>query len=136
MNPVRDALYDRLAATAALTALLSDSAALFHRVAPPEARTPFVVFTKQTGTPTWAFDGPPLRNDVWLVKAIDRSGSASLAEDIDAQIDMALTDAPLAITGRTLLYLRRESDVDYPEQDGAETFHHVGGLYRLITVPS
>ncbi len=136
MNPVREAIFDRLVGDATLTALLSSPTAVHHQVAPQTEATPFVVFNKQAGTPMWAFGGPALQNDLWQVKAIALGSSASDAEVIAARIDVALTNAVLVITGSTHLYLRRESDVDYPEQDGADTYRHCGALYRLISEPS
>jgi hypothetical protein len=130
MNPVREALYAALAGDAQLNNLTTG---IHHQTAPQNAATPYIVFNKQAGTPDWAFQGDPIQSDVWQVKAIDRGPSASTAEDIAIRIDTVLTDAALNVDDHAHLYLRRESDIDYPEQDGAETYHHVGALYRLLT---
>jgi hypothetical protein len=134
MNPVRDALYDRLAAAGALTALLSTSTAIHHRRAPLNAITPFVVFDKSSGIPTWAMSSQKrIETDVWLVKGVTRGSNASLAEDIAEQIDVALTDADLVIGNHWHLFLRKQADVEYGEPDATEMYHHVGGMYRLVT---
>ena len=134
MNPVRAALFDRLTTTdGPLDGLVGDR--VYHQRAPQGAAFPVVVFAKQSGTPEHAFAGR-LDRELWLVKAVSKGASAAAAEEIDAAIDVALHDAPLDIDGHTRLYLRRESDVDYPEYDGADTYHHVGGHYRLFTEPS
>ena len=45
----------------------------------------------------------------------------------------ALTDMPdPPLSGGTLVYLRRQSDVEFAEVDGGKTFHHVGSIYRVI----
>lgn len=136
MNEVREAIYERLAADATLTGLLSAPTAIYHQVAPQSAAAPLVVFNKAAGTPNWQFGGAHVQGDVWLVKAIDRGTSASRAEDIAARIDAVLTDAPLAIDGGVLLGVWRESDVDYLEIDGGDQWHHVGSQYRLLSQPS
>jgi hypothetical protein len=41
--------------------------------------------------------------------------------------------ASLSISGSTLLYLRRQSDVEYPEVDNGVRYSHAGALYRLVT---
>lgn len=136
MDPVRDAIHDKIAGTAAVTSLLSSATAVFHQQAPRDTAPPYVLFSKQSGTRVHVFDGPAVRPLVWQVKAVDKGPSASRAEDIDAQLEAALHDAALSITGQSLLYLRRASDVQYPERDGAEIFNHVGGLYRVTTQPT
>lgn len=132
MNAVRQALYAALAADAPLTGLLSSATAIYHQRAPQDAETPFVVFQKQAGNPRRTFTDA-YAIELWLVKAVDRGSSANQAEQIAAAIDALLDGATLAITGQTPMSLRRDSDVDYPEDDGAETYHHAGGVYRLFT---
>jgi hypothetical protein len=129
---VRDAIYGLLTADDTLTDLLSSATAVYHQEAPTEADWPLVIFNRQTGQRDRAFAGEPMRPEVWLVKAVTRAHSASTAEAIDARLEALLDGAGLSITGSTLLYLRRTSDVQYPEQDGQDTYQHVGGLYRLV----
>jgi hypothetical protein len=135
MNPVRAALYSRLSGDATLTGLLSAQAAIYHQIAPQDAAYPLIVFQRQDGRPDWTF-GDHMQRDLWTVRAIDRATSASDAEAIADRIDVLLNDAPLVVNGRALLYLRRESDVDFSEQDGADTLRHVGGVYRVVTDPT
>lgn len=134
-SPVRTALHARLAGFEPLTGLLSSPASIWHRRAPREARPPFVLFHKQAGNPRWTFR-EHTQWDLWLVKAVDRGLTAERAEAIAKQIDVCLNDHELTITGHRLLVLRRESDVSYPEPDGADLLHHEGGLYRLVTQPA
>ncbi len=132
MNPVREALYEALSGATAVTNLLADgTGGVYHKEAPANAQTPFVILAKQSGRRQWTFEDS-LRWDRWLVKAVDRKRSG-VAEDIDEAVDVLLSDLTLTITGRRHLFLRRETDVDYPEQDGAETYRHVGGIYGLVT---
>lgn len=112
-------------------ALTGDGDAYYQR-APQDATTPMVIFSKQSGDRVLAFAGNDVKPQVWLVKAVSREDSASAAEDIDARVETVLNGATLIITGHNHLYLRRESDVTYPEDDGAETYQHVGALYRIV----
>jgi hypothetical protein len=129
---VRAAIYTLLTADDTLTDLLSSSSAVYHEQAPKEAAFPLVIFNRQSGTRIYTFGGEAIRPEVWLVKAVTQSESASTAEAIDARLETLLDDAALSVTGSTLLYLRRDSDVSYPERDGQDFYRHVGGLYRLI----
>lgn len=130
MDPIRAALWTLLDADPQLSALATG---IHHRVAPQDAAPPFVTFDKVSSTPIWSMAGAPIDNELWQVKGVSRGGDAQEAEAIAQRIDTLLTDAPLVVTGRDHLYLRRDSDVDYGEQDGAVTYHHSGGLYRLVT---
>lgn len=138
-TPVRRALYGRMAGDTTLNSILGAPAAgyakaIYHQQAPAGAPYPFVVFQKQSGNPTEAFTDPSaIDTDVWLVKAIDRSTSADQAEAAAARITALLNDAPLSISGMALLYLRRQSDVEYPEVTDGQTYQHVGSLFRLVT---
>lgn len=134
-DPIRVALVQRLLATPAVTSLLGVSNGVFHRVAPRNAPPPYVVLHRQAGTDSWTFNGAPLERDLWTIKAICRGSESEQADAIAAAVTVALNDAPLAIDGYALLYLRRESKIDYGEVSDGEQFHHVGALYRLDADP-
>lgn len=134
MNPVRQALYELLAGDSSITDLLSGPGAIYHERAPQTAETPFIIFSKQSGRPAWTFR-KPLNFEYWLVKGVDRDGSASVTEDVASAIEELLNGAELTIDGMDHLYLARESDVDYPEADGGETYRHTGASYKLVTNP-
>jgi hypothetical protein len=129
---VRAAIYTLLTGDDTLTDLLASTGAVYHEHAPVEAARPLVIFNRQSGTRIYTFGGEAIRPEMWLVKAVTNSQSASSAEAIDARLEALLNDAALSISGSTLLHLRRDSDVQYAEQDGHDTYQHVGGLYRLI----
>lgn len=135
---IRRALYGRLAGDSTLTGLLATPAggysqAIYFQQAPAGAAHPLVIFNKQSGVPTEAMGAPSaLEEDVWLVKAIDKSPSADSAEAVQARLQALLNDATLSISGGSLLYLRRQSDVEYPEVADGVLYHHAGALYRLV----
>jgi hypothetical protein len=136
----RRALYGRLSGDTTLTNLLGAPATgytkgIYHQVAPSGAAFPFVIFSKSSGVPTEAFHDPSaLDTDVWLVKAVDKGNTADTAEAIADRLVTLLNDAPLSISGgKTLLALRRQSDVEYAETESGVTYHHVGSLFRLTT---
>lgn len=135
----RRSLYGKLAGDTTLNTLLGTPAtgyskSIYHQQAPDGAQLPFVIFQRQSGLPTETFGDPSaIENEIWLVKAVDRNASTDTAEAISARIAVLLNDTTLSISGATLLYLRRQSDVEYPEViDGAQ-YHHAGSLYRLVT---
>lgn len=128
---IRQGLYEKLN-TASVTGLLANgSASLFHGVGRTNTGFPYVIFSKQSGIPVQRFGGNAYDDHIWLVKAVARDTSSSTAEDIAKAIDDLLDFGTLTITGGTLLHLARESDVDYTETDGDQTFRHHGANYRL-----
>lgn len=135
----RRALYGKLAGDSTLNALLGTPASgysksIYFQQAPQGATHPFVIFAKQAGTPREAMGDPSaLETDVWLAKGVDRSTSADVAESIQARIQTLLNDASLSISGATLLYLRRQSDVQYPETTDGVQYQHAGSLFRVVT---
>lgn len=128
---VRQALYERLNTSSVTSLLASGSASLYHAVAPSGSPYPLVIFNKQAGTPHHQMGGSHYDDQMWLVKAIAKGGSSSTAEDIDKAIADRLDFGSLNISGGTLLYLARESDVDYVEESSGELYRHHGALYRL-----
>ena len=135
----RRAIYGKLAGDTTLNNLLGSpvngyAKAIYHQQAPAPADYPLVVFQKQSGRPTEAFGSPSvLETDVWLVKTIDKSTSADTAEVVAARLVALLNDAALSVSGSTLLYLRRQSDVQYPEVTDGVVYQHAGSLFRLVT---
>lgn len=135
---IRRALYGKMAGDTTLVNLLGTPApgyskSIYHQDAPAGAHYPLVIFNKQAGTPTEAFTDPSaFETDIWLIKGIDRSPSADTAEAIQARLDALLSDAALSISGASLMYLRRQSDVEYPETTDGVRYQHAGSLFRLV----
>lgn len=114
------------------------SKSIYYRMAPDGAQFPFVLMSKQDGRPAEAFGDPSaFETDIWLIRGVDRGASADTAEAIQARLAALLNDAALSISGSALMYLRRRSDVDYPEFPEVEVesgvmYHHAGSLFRLV----
>lgn len=134
--PVRRALYGKMAGDTTLTAMLGSPAsgfskAIYYEIAPQGSSFPYVIFSKQSGTPRYAISARAFDDDVWLIKAVDRSEGADAADGIASRLDALLTDGTISISGRTQLYLRRESDVDYSEVIDGVAYRHSGSYFRL-----
>jgi hypothetical protein len=137
----RRALYGKLAGDTTLTNLLHApptgySKSIFYEVAPEGALFPYVIFQKQAGTPRYAMQTnagtAAFDNEVWTIKGVDEGNTADTADAISSRLSDLLTDGTITISGRTQLYLRRESDIDYAEVRDGVTYRHSGSLYRLI----
>ena len=129
---VKEAIWEFLSTDSTLVSMLHDSDSIYERNGPQEAVFPFVVYFKSSGEPQWAF-GPNSHCDeeMWTIKAIDRADSSFKATQIADHIDFIMHDAELSISGNSLLYCRRDSDVDYAETEPGNTIHHVGAIYLL-----
>jgi hypothetical protein len=137
-TPVRRALYGRMAGDTTLDGMLAPPPegwrhSIYHNQAPQTAKFPLVVFSKSSGNPTETFGEPSAyETDVWLIKAVDEAESGDVAEAVAERIKNLLNDAPLSISGASLMYLRRETDVEYVELVESQQYFHVGAQYRLI----
>lgn len=105
---------------------------IYHQEAPSGADFPYIIFQKQAGTPRYAFASLAMDNELWLIKGVDEGWNEDIVDAIASRLDALLTDGSISISGKTKLYLRRESDVEYPETSGDQRFLHAGALYRLI----
>jgi hypothetical protein len=132
VNPIRAAIVQRLTPDSTLTSMLSSAGAIYHRVAPRTAHTPFIVFDHNAGGWTSLFAGGKLTEAVWMVKAVDHNNSASRAEDIDARVAELLHGVTLDLSNGAQAHVLREADIDYAEREGDDAVQHVGGLYRVI----
>ena len=133
MDGFRTSLFAKLNGDATLTALLATTSSIYHRRAPLNAGFSLILYSKQSGMPTWSFAGNPFVSQTWVIQGIDRGSLGGIVEDIDKRINVILTDPVMTLSDGTLLYMRRELDVDYEEGDDPDILiHHVGGLYRTI----
>lgn len=133
MKAIRKALYAKLNGDGTLAAMLSAATAIYDARAPQSATYPLVIFNLQSGRDAYTHGGRSWEDHVWLVKAVDQSGSADAADDIAGRVDELLSGGALTLVGRTQLYLRREGTVRYIEQDGDITYRHSGATFRLWT---
>lgn len=130
MKALDTALRNTLTGGTALTALLSGTASVYADVVPPEESFPCVVYQDQGGGDE---NLSPHRTKSVLrtVKAISATSKVA-AEDIDAQIDALLHDAPFAVTGWSHIWCMREADISYTETNPeGRAYFHVGGVYRM-----
>lgn len=134
---VRRAIYGKLAGDTTLNNLLGSpptgySKSIYFEMAPDGAAFPYVIFARQAETPTYTLGSRAFDEDVWLVKGVDRSDSADAVDNVAERLDALLTDGAISISGRTQLYLRRETGVSYPEESDGMVYRHHGSNFRLI----
>lgn len=122
------AMFEKLNVQAVLTAA---PGGVFNTVAPPGAKPPYVVFQAVSKIDDHSFS-KRFAEALYQVKAVSRQPWPKEAAEIDDDIDTALEDAALSITGYTTLLCRRESDIYLVEQANGEVWHHIGGTYRVI----
>jgi hypothetical protein len=122
-------LYNKLKADATLTTALGGTI-IYNKIAPQGVSDPYVVFNWQGGgdlneSPT------RMRNLVYQVQAIATTQGTAAA--LDGYIDSVLHSQSLTVSGWSNIWLAREGDINYTEQDtSGVTLYHVGGFYRLI----
>ena len=123
MNPVRAAIREVL--------MDNDVEPVYSPIPPQGADFPCVTIRIQGGADVLSFAGPPLENNVWLIKAISKSMGE--AEDLDMAARAVLHRAHLTIPGYHNQELVRIGPVSYETTEDGEVFYHEGGEYRVIT---
>jgi hypothetical protein len=126
---LEEALYTTLSATSALTTELGGTA-IYNKRAPQPAPDKYVIFQWQGGgdlneSPT------RMRNPIYTVRGVAPTQAGASA--IDDEIDAALHNQELTVTGWTNIWMAREDDVNFVEYDASGVAHYnVGGQYRII----
>lgn len=126
---VRRALFTKLSEVGGITAKVGTR--IFHEQAPPGATYPLVIFQKSAGTKVRALQTPEaFKRDVWMIKAVDRSTSSNLVDEIAEAID-TLDGGSLSVSGKVVADLSHIGDVEYLEVDGDQQYRHSGASYRI-----
>lgn len=138
MNAADTAVYTKLTGASALTSLLAGTAHVYKDLAPEGTDPPYVVFqTQSPSVPQHTFGGVAFENALYTVRGVTAGPSAAAAGTIAVQIDAALADQALTISGHTHLVCRRVQDVDYPElAAGGQRYVHRGATYRIVADPA
>jgi hypothetical protein len=134
---VRRAIHGKLRGDTNLSAMLGAPPAgftksTFDEISPGGGEFPYVIVSQSSSVPIYALGGLAMDNDLWLIKGVDKNISADRADAIADRLDALLTDGALSISGKTKLYLRRESAVRYSEVADGTKYVHSGHLFRLI----
>ena len=131
MNEFMDAIYDKLAGTAAVTTLLATTTNIFETEAPRSAAFPYVVYFLHGGIGDELSNPDRHINILITIKAVSATSIAS-AGAIASAVDTALHNQSLTVTGWTVIQCARDWPVRYTEHgiDGREIYH-AGGIYRL-----
>ena len=130
MNEVNQAIYSKLTAGTALTALLAGTASIYNMQPPDNTSMPYVIFNLQGGgdenmTPIRA------KSLVYFIRGYSKT-SAAAAGSIDAQVDALLHGNSISATGWTNFWLAREADFEQTENlPNGEKAYMSGGFYRV-----
>ena len=131
MNETNQAIFQKLQAGTALTALLAGTASIYHLQPPDNTSMPYVIFNLQGGgdenmTPS------RMKNLVYFIRGYSTS-SAGAAGSIDAQIDSLFHGGTMAVTGwNDPFWINRESDFEQIENmPSGEKAYMAGAFYRL-----
>ena len=140
VNATAVGLFNKLTGATALTGLLTGGTAspsIYQDLAPEGAVPPYVVFNAQSpSVPQYTYTGVAFENTIYQVKGVTQGPSKSAGGTIAHQIDAALDDQAVSVSGYTLLKCRRLQDVDYTEVVSGVRFSHIGGLFRVWVDPT
>ena len=130
MNEVNKAIFEKLQAGTALTALLAGTASIYHLQPPDNTAMPYVIFSLQGGgdenmTPS------RMKNTVHFIRGYS-SASAATAGSIDTQIDSLFHGGTIGVSGWNTFWLAREAEFEQIENlPSGEKAYMAGAFYRL-----
>jgi hypothetical protein len=128
VEALETALYSRLSTSAALISELGGTA-IYNKRAPQDVGSKYVIFQWQGGgddniTPHRT------RNVLYFVAGVGLTQAAAAA--IDTDIDTALHNQVLTVTGWHNASIARDRDINFVENDNANVPRFtVGGIYRI-----
>lgn len=130
IDQLNQAIYSKLTASSALKTLLSSASSVYFLQAPDDASYDYVVFSHQAAGP----DNETERDNrtfMTFVRAYSVT-SAKIANLIDNQIEAALHQKTISVTGYTNYTIMREESVQTIENppDGTKVYMS-GGIYRI-----
>ncbi len=116
---------------------MAGTTSVYSYLAPENDNPPYVVYGAQSNVPSYTLAGTAFENSLYLVKAVTVGPKMSEAGSIAKQIDVALNDKSLSITGYTHMLCRRESSIRYTEVDpGGQRWNTAGFLFRIQGDPT
>lgn len=128
VEALETALYTKLSTTAALITELGGTA-IYSKMAPQGVGANYVVFQYQGG----GDDNKTTqraRNLIYTIFGVAKTQAKAAA--IDGEIDTALHNQSLTVSGWTNYWLAREDDINLIELDaGGVATYRVGGQYRI-----
>lgn len=137
MQQVDVALYGRLVAhLGTLTLGTLGCTGVYRMLAPNEADLPYILFSQQSDAVRHSFSGVEQGSLLYLIKVVDEGLSASRAANIMSAVNTLLEDKPLSMTGWRTLRIRKDSGIEYVENDEGRMFQHYGALFRIDVAPT
>lgn len=121
-NALGSAIYSRLS-----SATGSGTVTIYQDLAPEGTQAPYLIFQRMVGTDERTFNTKHISSR-YMVKAISNQPWATEAERTYAIYEPYMDDAPLSITGYTLIRCRRTGPIHYQDP---EMFWHCGGEFEV-----
>lgn len=131
------AFYTRLSGDATLQTLLGGAGRIF-RLKAPSGTFPALIYSSQGGPDRSTLGGLRIRDLVYRFRVWDQGFSAQGAKAILARVDALLQDATLSVSGGSVLFLRRRSELPDLTEDGSGgvPYQIVGSEYAVEVIPS
>lgn len=127
---IAQGIYNKLTGGTALTALLAGTTSVYWMQAPNNATLPYVVFSVQGGGAR--NDNPHDTRDV-VYTVMTYAQKPGRAGSVDLQVANLLHRGTLSVSGYSFLTIRRETEIELPEEaPNGSTVYAVGAMYRIM----
>jgi hypothetical protein len=98
-----------------------------YALAPQGSTPPYCIFQRSTAADDYTFTSSGVSAD-YIVKVVSNRNWPGEAQEVYGHIHTAMTNAALSVSGYTLIRSRRDTSVEFRDEDG---FWHVGGIYNV-----
>ena len=115
------AIYARIGGTAG-------TVSVYQALAPQGGSAPYAIFQRQTAQDDYVFGPTEFTSADYVVKVVSRKQWPTEAQSIYTHLHNLMQQAPLSVTGYTVLRCHRTTTLEYLDP---ESFWHVGGIYRI-----
>lgn len=126
-------LYATLSADPTLQGLIGNPARIYNAQAPTNTVYPMVVFQMLASPDVLAVGGNRvMTRSVYVVKAVDRSGSFATCKAIAKQIEALIGNKTGSTTDTSILSCVREAAFELTDTDEAgNTYRQLGGRFQI-----
>ena len=124
------AIYQWLAGDAVLTALLSETDAIYEGLAPSGTKFPYIVYDAVAPQELNLVSGNRTLDELWQIKAMATTRAEASA--IAARVETRMIQQDITVTGWTVYWVSRETGFSFAElpNDGVRVYN-IGADYRI-----
>jgi hypothetical protein len=138
MSDVSESFRKKLQADTGTGGFMTLVTDVFEDIAPEGSLFPYCVVQVQSpAIPSYSFGQTKAAEESTVIAAriVDKNISSAAAEDAAAKLKTLMQDAALSIPGKTLIWCRWRSDIDFSTFEVSEIYRFKGSMWNVKVAP-